>query len=189
MVIAIAAILVFLVGGVLAVVLLAGGDDGRPSAGDDPPATTDSATGTTPTTTTPTSETTTTSQPTSAPQTRYCEKMGTLQLKFTDFRTNTLTDSDLDEMVTLLDDLTPMAPAEVAPDLDTFLGGLSSLQSLLDELGITFEQFQDVAFLTEAAENWTPDQLEQVQNVTTQLTDPAFVNAGTNLDTDFRARC
>lgn len=115
--------------------------------------------------------------------------MGALQVEFTKFQTSTITDSDLDELVALLDGLAPIAPAEVARDLNTFRGGLSSLQGLLDELGITFDQFQDVAFLTDAAEEWTPDQRTQVENVTTELTDPAFVSAGTSLDTDFRTRC
>jgi hypothetical protein len=115
--------------------------------------------------------------------------MSIVQLELTSFRTGTLTDSDLDAMVTGLDELAPIAPAEVAPDVDTFLGGLTSLQSLLDELDVTFEQFQDVAFLTDAAEDWTPEQVEQIQDVSTQLTDPAFVNSGTNIDTDFRGRC
>lgn len=29
----------------------------------------------------------------------------------------------------------------------------------------------------------------EVENVSTELTDPAFVSAGTDLDTDFRTRC
>jgi len=189
---AVAAILVLLIGGVLAVVLLAGGGDERPVAGDD---TSDSSTVSTPATTPPTGETqptgatATTGGSTSAEQTLYCRKMSIVQLELTSFRTGTLTDSDLDAMVTGLDELAPIAPAEVAPDVDTFLGGLTSLQSLLDELDVTFEQFQDVAFLTDAAEDWTPEQVEQIQNVSTQLTDPAFVNSGTNIDTDFRGRC
>ena len=188
---AVAAILVLLIGGVLAVVLLAGGGDERPVAGDD---TSDSSTVSTPATTPtgetqPTGATATTGGSTSAEQTLYCRKMSIVQLELTSFRTGTLTDSDLDAMVTGLDELAPIAPAEVAPDVDTFLGGLTSLQSLLDELDVTFEQFQDVAFLTDAAEDWTPEQVEQIQNVSTQLTDPAFVNSGTNIDTDFRGRC
>ena len=188
---AFAAILVLLIGGVLAVVLLAGGGDERPVAGDD---TSDSSTVSTPATTPtgetqPTGATATTGGSTSAEQTLYCRKMSIVQLELTSFRTGTLTDSDLDAMVTGLDELAPIAPAEVAPDVDTFLGGLTSLQSLLDELDVTFEQFQDVAFLTDAAEDWTPEQVEQIQNVSTQLTDPAFVNSGTNIDTDFRGRC
>ena len=188
---AFAAILVLLIGGVLAVVLLAGGGDERPVAGDD---TSDSSTVSTPATTPtgetqPTGATATTGGSTSAEQTLYCRKMSIVQLELTSFRTGTLTDSDLDAMVTGLDELAPIAPAEVAPDVDTFLGGLTSLQSLLDELDVTFEQFQDVAFLTDAAEDWTPEQVEQIQDVSTQLTDPAFVNSGTNIDTDFRGRC
>ena len=188
---AFAAISVLLVGGVLAVVLLAGGGDERPVAGDD---TSDSSTVSTPATTPtgetqPTGATATTGGSTSAEQTLYCRKMSIVQLELTSFRTGTLTDSDLDAMVTGLDELAPIAPAEVAPDVDTFLGGLTSLQSLLDELDVTFEQFQDVAFLTDAAEDWTPEQVEQIQDVSTQLTDPAFVNSGTNIDTDFRGRC
>jgi len=188
---AFAAISVLLIGGVLAVVLLAGGGDERPVAGDD---TSDSSTVSTPATTPtgetqPTGATATTGGSTSAEQTLYCRKMSIVQLELTSFRTGTLTDSDLDAMVTGLDELAPIAPAEVAPDVDTFLGGLTSLQSLLDELDVTFEQFQDVAFLTDAAEDWTPEQVEQIQDVSTQLTDPAFVNSGTNIDTDFRGRC
>jgi len=188
---AFAAISVLLIGGVLAVVLLAGGGDERPVAGDD---TSDSSTVSTPATTPtgetqPTGATATTGGSTSAEQTLYCRKMSIVQLELTGFRTGTLTDSDLDAMVTGLDELAPIAPAEVAPDVDTFLGGLTSLQSLLDELDVTFEQFQDVAFLTDAAEDWTPEQVEQIQDVSTQLTDPAFVNSGTNIDTDFRGRC
>jgi len=188
---AFAAILVLLIGGVLAVVLLAGGGDERPVAGDD---TSDSSTVSTPATTPtgetqPTGATATTGGSTSAEQTLYCRKMSIVQLELTGFRTGTLTDSDLDAMVTGLDELAPIAPAEVAPDVDTFLGGLTSLQSLLDELDVTFEQFQDVAFLTDAATDWTPDQLQQIQNVTTQLTNPTFLDAGRNIDADFRTRC
>jgi hypothetical protein len=191
--IALAAILVFVVGGVLAVVLLTGGDDAQLTAVNE---TTSSTTDWAPDTTTTSGETTTsgvttTTEAGSTPvrQTRYCKKMSILQLTFSNFRSGTLTDFDFDEMVAGLDALTPIAPAEVAPDLDTFVGGLTSMQSLLDKLDITFEQFQDVAFLTDAAEDWTPEQVQQIQNVTTQLTDPAFVSAGTDIDTHYRTRC
>ena len=180
--IAVTAILVLLVGGIVAAVLLAGGADER-SAADE------STTVSTPGTPTPTGQTGTTTASTSAQQTRYCQQMSILQLKLTSFQTGTLTDSDLGEMVTALEELTPVAPAGAVSDLDTFLGGLTSLQGLLHELDITFDQFQDVAFLTDAATDWTPDQLQQIQNVTTQLTNPTFLDAGRNIDADFRTRC
>ncbi len=179
-VVAIAAIVVLVAGGVLAVVLVANDSP-------EPPCSALLVDGCTP----PTDDTTS-GQPTETTQggeSTYCEKMGLIQTQFTNLQAGSMSDDNLNDMVTGLQELKPIAPNEVTDDFDTFVSGMQSVQDLLDELDITFEQFQDPEFLTSHAGSWTPDQRQQIVDLSTKLSDPAFTAAGTAIDEDFRSRC
>ncbi|MBA2445311.1 MAG: hypothetical protein H0V49_08270 [Nocardioidaceae bacterium] len=119
----------------------------------------------------------------------YCAQMAELQARFIEFNAGSVTNEQLDDMVSGLEDLEAVAPQDISGDINTLLDGFGSLQNVLDDLGISFEDMQDTAVLTEKAADWTPKQLKSLENLTTDLNGTDFQGAGDALDTDYAARC
>lgn len=119
----------------------------------------------------------------------YCAQMAQLQARFIEFNAGSVTNEQLEDMVGGLEDLEAVAPEDISGDIDTLLDGFGSLEDVLDDLDITFEDMQDTTVLTERAADWTPKQLKSLQKLTTELSGTEFQAAGDALDTDYAARC
>ena len=195
---AVVAVLVLVVGGAVAVTMLRNSET-TSAAG------TTSTTGTAPTTDATTDSTTapttdSSTGPTTAPTdatvsspagdlASYCTQLGALQAQFSDLASSTMTDADIDAMATGLRELQPVAPADARDDIETFTSGLESMRDLLDDLGISFTQLQDPAYVQSRVGDWTPRQRQRLDGVAEQLSDPAFQAAGKAIDDDYEARC
>ncbi|MBA2574148.1 MAG: hypothetical protein H0V02_05075 [Nocardioidaceae bacterium] len=179
-----------LIGGVVAYTLLSGDDDADNEANEatQTEATVEPTTEE-PTTEEPTTEEPTTEEPADGDDAAYCAELTELQSRFTEFNTGNVTNEQLASMVSGLADLQEVAPDDVSGDVDTLVTGFGSLQSVLDDLGLTFEELQDPAVLQEQAPEWTPEQLKSLRNLDKELNNAKFQGAGDALDADYAARC
>jgi len=134
-----------------------------------------------------------TDEPTEEPEgddAAYCAQMTQFQTEFTNFGGGgTVSNEQLNSMVSSLEGLQEVAPADVSDDVNTLVAGFGSLDTVLDDLGITFEGMQDPAVLQEQAVDWTPEQLKSLKRLDKELNGPEFQGAGDALDQDYATRC
>jgi hypothetical protein len=192
---AVAAVLVLLVGGGVAVALLQGETDPEAScatltaAGCDDPSTSSPQSPTDSTSTSTTESTSETTTETTSESGEYCTQLAALETQLTKFQSQSMDTADLDAAITALENLQAVAPQDIRPQISAFLHGFTSLRALLDDLDLTFAQFQDPTYLSSHASSWTAGQRQRITTVTDELTASAFTDAGGAIDADFRERC
>jgi hypothetical protein len=121
--------------------------------------------------------------------TEYCTEMAALQDGYLADDFENLSNEELDELTTGLEDLRAIAPADIEEEVAIFGDGLRSMHTLLVDIDVTMADLLDPVTVAELAEDWTPTQVSQANQVAAKLQDPEFLDSGEAIDTHYAATC